>query len=158
VRACYEGRVRWALVALLLLVGCDERTTHTRPTPETPPADALEARLRARGRVVADWMERSGRADRGELREGEARDFTHIMQMGFCYKVIALGGEGIQDLDIRLFDQNNVLLLRDTTEDAQPVIGTERPVCPYETATTYRLEVRARRGSGPFVAQFYHSL
>src|SRR5215207_6749900 len=111
---------RGLLVMALLLLACEETSSQDPPpTPEPPPADALEARLRERGRVAADWMVRSGPAFRGEIQEGQARDFTHVVTMGFCYKVIALGDAGIRDLDIRVYDANNVLLLRDTTEDAQ---------------------------------------
>jgi hypothetical protein len=148
-----------AVVLLVVaLAGCDDAPPATDPqaVPEEPPADELEARLRARGREAADWMTRSGSAYRGEVAEGDARDFSHIMQPGFCYKVVGLA-EGIEDLDISVYDENNVLLQRDTTEDAQPVIGSERPLCPYDAAT-YRLQVRARRGAGRFAVQFYRSL
>ncbi len=146
------------LVLLVALNGCDDSppAADPQPAPEEPPADELEARLRERGRVAADWMTRSGSALRGELAEGGTQDFSHVMQPGFCYKLVALA-DGIQDLDLSVYDENNVLLQRDTTEDAQPVIGNERPICPYELAT-YRVQVRARRGAGPFAVQFYRSL
>ncbi len=152
--------MRSALVfALVLLVaGCDSlpHQPDPPPPPEDPPADALEARLRARGEVIADWMMRNGDPMRGELEEGDARDFSHLMQPGWCYKVVAVA-EGIEDLDLRLYDGGSVLVQRDVTEDDQPYIGLDRPVCPAE-ASTYRIEVRAHRGSGPFALQVYRSL
>lgn len=147
------------LVLTLVLLGCDVRPAEEPPPapPPDPPADALEAALRARGEEVADWMMRDGAPLRGTVAEGESRDFSHVMLPGFCYKVVAVSGEGIEDLEIRLYDGNSVLLQRDTTEDPQPFLGRERPVCPPETAT-YRLEVRAVAGGGDFAVHFYRSL
>lgn len=147
-----------ALLLTLVLVGCDIAPREEPPAPAPdPPADALEAALRARGEEVADWMMRDGEPLRGTVAEGDARDFSHVLLPGFCYKVVAVSGEGIEDLELRLYDGNSVLLQRDTTEDPRPFLGRERPVCPAETAA-YRLEVRAARGGGDFAVHFYRSL
>lgn len=148
-----------ALLLALSLFGCDSlpHQPDPPPPPEEPPADALEASLRARGAVIADWMMRNGDPMRGELSEGGARDFSHLMQPGWCYKIVAVSGEGIEDLDLRVYDSDSVLVQRDTSESPEPYIGQERPICPGE-ADTYRIEVRARTGSGPFAVQVYRSL
>jgi hypothetical protein len=149
-----------ALLSLFALAACESappRAEEPAPTPEDPPADALEASLRERGEELAAWMMRNGPAMRGELAEGGVRDFSHLMQPGWCYKILGLGGEGIEDLDLRLYDGGNALVQRDSTQDPRPHIGRERAVCPSEAAT-YRIEVRARRGSGPFAVQVYRSL
>lgn len=152
------ARVGAALLVVLALAGCESlpHQPDPPPPPEPPPADELEARLRARGAEIADWMMRNGDPMRGEIAEGGARDFSHLMQPGWCYKIVAVS-EGIEDLDLRLYDQGSVLVQRDTTQDAQPYIGLERPICPAE-AGTYRIEVRARAGGGPFAVQVYRSL
>jgi hypothetical protein len=152
--------MRFVLVLALALVGCDSVPHSPDPAPappEEPPADALEARLRERGKEIAAWMMPHGPVLRGELAEGGARDFSQVMQPGFCYKFVAAGAEGIADLDLRLYDGYQVLVQRDTTQNADPYLGLERPVCPAEAAV-YRLEVRAARGSGQFAVQVYRSL
>jgi len=158
--------MRGLLVALALatpLAGCDfilgdaPRDEEIVPPPEEPPADALEARLRERGAEVAPYMVREGGAMRGEAEEGSARDFSQVVHPGWCYKLIALGGEGVQDLDLRVYDGNDVLLQRDTTRDPRPVIGQMRPICP-SRAATYRIEVRLVSGGGAFAAQLYRSI
>lgn len=148
-----------ALVLSLSLFGCDSlpHQPDPPPPPEEPPADELEAQLRTRGEEIADWMMRNGDPMRGELTEGGARDFSHLMQPGWCYKIVAVSGEGIEDLDLRLYDSDSVLVQRDTSQDPRPYIGLERPICPAE-ADTYRIEVRARTGSGQFAVQVYRSL
>lgn len=158
--------MRSSLVALLLtlpLVGCDfilgpaPRDEEVVPPTVEPPADELEARLRARGEEVAPYMVLEGSAMRGEAEQGGARDFSRMVHPGWCYKVIGLGGEGIEDLDLRVYDMNEVLLQRDTTRDPQPYIGQMRPICPGVSAS-YRIEVRVISGSGAFAAQLYRSI
>lgn len=147
------------LLFVLALAGCDAAPREPDPPapPEDPPADALEAELRERGKVVADWMTRDGDAKRGTVEEGAARDFSHVVHPGWCYKVVAVGGEGIEDLDLRVYDADSVLVERDTTEDPRPFLGSARPICPVESAT-YRIEVRAASGGGDFAVQVYRSL
>ncbi len=151
----------WLVLApLVLLTACDVVPTAPalpEPPPEPPPADALEARLRERGREHAAWMMPNGTVQRGDLREHGARDFSQLMQPGWCYKVVGVGGEGIEDLDLRVYDGHDVLVQRDTTQDAEPYVGVESPICPNEAAS-YRIEVRAQAGSGPFAIQVYRSL
>lgn len=152
-----------ALAAVPLLGGCeglfgaipqDEPVT---PPPETPPADELEARLRERGREVAPYMILEEAAMRGELAEGGSMDFSRVLHPGWCYKVIGLGGEGVEDLDLRVYDHRAILRQRDTTQDPQPYIGQMRPICPSESGA-YRIEVRAAAGAGPFAVQLYRSI
>jgi hypothetical protein len=161
------ARASLALLGLalssLLASGCDSLVGEppvdepVEAPPETPPADELEARLRARGEEVAPYMVREGEAMRGEAPAGGARDFSRVLHPGWCYKVVGLGGEGVQDLDVRVYDPNSVLLQRDTTQDPEPHLGQMRPICPAESGT-YRLEVRVSEGEGAFAVQLYRSI
>ncbi len=146
----------------LALAGCDagppsDDDVIENAPPEPPPADALEAHLRELGRERAPFMILSEAAMRGEAAEGDVRDFSHVLHPGWCYKVLGAGGEGVTDLDLRVYDPNDVLLQRDTTRDADPYIGQMRPICPAESGT-YRVQVRMVEGAGPFVVQVYRSI
>jgi hypothetical protein len=102
-------------------------------------------------------MIRDGDPLRGEGEAGTARDYSHVMHPGWCYKVLGLGGEGVEDLDVRIYDPNDVLLQRDTTEDPRPLLGRMRPICPPESGT-YRIEARVAEGRGEFAVQVYRSI
>ncbi len=126
-------------------------------TPPPPPADALEAHLRELGEERAPFMVLSEGPMRGEGAQGDVRDYSQILHPGWCYKVLGAGGEGVVDLDLRVYDPNDVLLQRDTTRDAEPYIGQMRPICP-GVSGTYRVQVRLVEGAGPFVVQVYRSI
>lgn len=152
--------MRFALALALVLVGCDATPHQPDPPPEhhqDPPADALEARLRERGAELADWMIPNGDPMRGEIAEGGSRDFSQLFQPGWCYKVVAVGGEGIEELDLLLYDGHSVLVERDTNRGAEPYLGLARPICPGVNAM-YRIEVRAVEGGGEIGLQVYRSL
>jgi hypothetical protein len=148
--------VRAALLCLVCSAcGTDEPREETSPLP--PPADALEARLRERYEEVSVIMMQHGDIVRGEVAQGDARDHSHVMETGYCYEVDVVGSESIEDLDLRLYDANDVLLQRDTTQDREPMIGRDRQICPYENGT-YRISVRAVRGGGPYALQVFRTL
>lgn len=152
---------RVALVVGLALVGagCDAivgeppEDDTVEPPPEEPPADELEAQLREQGREQAPYMIREGEAMRGE----GTRDFSRVLHTGWCYKVIGRGGEGVNDLDVRVYDPNDVLLQRDTSQDPTPLVGRMRPICP-PASGTYRIELRVVDGEGEYAAQLYRSI
>jgi hypothetical protein len=154
------SRARLLSTALFALA-CSSRPAASEPVeppvPEAPPADALEASVRALGAQIAPYMQRMETVQRGELAERGARDFSAFLRPGWCYKVVGMGGDGIEDLDLRIHDTNNVLLERDIREDRSAVLGADRPICPVENGT-YRVEIRAQRGHGPYVVQMYESM
>lgn len=93
---------------------------------------------------------------RGDLARGERRDFTSVLRTGLCYKVLGQGGEGVEDLDLFVYEPDGVLLQRDSTRHDHPVIGVERAICPVEPGL-YRVEVRMAAGSGPYAVQLWVS-
>lgn len=150
-----------ALLAAPALGACDtepyEEPRQIDDAPDLPPpADALEAAIRERAPNEAMLMIPHEGVVRGELAEGERRDFTSVLRAGLCYKVLAQGGAGVRDLDLVVYDANGVLLQRDATEDAHPVIGVQRAICPIDPGL-YRIEVRMAAGGGPWAAQVWVS-
>ncbi|MDQ3037787.1 MAG: hypothetical protein M3Y87_35665 [Myxococcota bacterium] len=150
-----------ALGACVVATGCDsEPYVEPRQIDDAPdlppPADALEAAIRERAPSEAMLMIPSEDVVRGELAEGERRDFTTVLRAGLCYKVLGQGGPGVRDLDLIVYDQNGVLLQRDATQDERPVIGVQRAICPQEPGL-YRVEVRAVTGGGTYAAQIWVS-
>jgi len=153
---------RWgfALGIAWLAASCEGRPQRPEPidpTPELPPpTDALEAAIRQRAPQEALLMVPHEPPVRGELAEGEKRDFTSVLRPGLCYKVLGEGGPGVVDLDLFAYDPHNVLLQRDATQHAHPALGVERAICPPEPGL-YRFEIRMVRGSGPYAVQIWVS-
>lgn len=149
------------LLVAALAAGCDEEPYEEPrqiddPLELPPPADALEAAIRERAPNEAMLMIPHEDVVRGELPEGERRDFTSVLRAGLCYKVLAQGGPGVSDLDIVVYSPDNVLLQRDATESDRPVIGVQRAICPTETGM-YRFEIRMAQGGGTYAAQVWVS-
>ena len=142
------------------LVACDEPPPRPRQIDDAPdlppPADALEAAIRERAPNEAMLMIPHEAVVRGELAEGERRDFTTVLRAGLCYKVLGQGGAGVRDLDLVVYDANSVLLQRDATQHDHPVIGVDRAICPID-AGLYRVEARMAQGGGPYAVQLWVS-
>jgi hypothetical protein len=94
---------------------------------------------------------------RGELATRERRAFLAVLPYGHCYRFVAAGGTGVEDLDLALFDPNGVEVQRDVTQESSAVIGEQASLCPVEPGA-YRIEARMRSGAGPFAIGLYRDL
>ena len=146
------------LVLALALAGCGEPPPPTPaappPAPRPPPVDALEEAMRAREETDAFALSPYGTPFRGTLEEGGRQTFTEVLREGFCFKLLAQSADGVEDLDLFLYDANGVLSQTDAREGPNPVLGGERPICPQEPGV-HRAELRMVRGHGPVLAQWY---
>jgi hypothetical protein len=100
----------------------------------------LDSELRARG------YESYGEPSRGHLNQAETRNFGIHLDGGKCYAILAVGDNGVRDLDLLLLDQQGRRLDRDIENDARPVVR----VCPKNTGE-FQMQVRMYNGSGNFV-------
>jgi len=71
-----------------------------------------------------------------------------------CYRFIAVGSDGIDDLDSAIADRNNDMLMRDTFPDAAPILGPEGPFCPRESGR-YQFVVSVAKGGGTYHYQIW---
>lgn len=155
-RAC--GRAPVAALALAL-GACSGRAPEPLPViplPDdlAPAADALEERLRERAPTEAALLVPDGPAFRATLANGDRRTFTAVLRAGVCYKVLGGAAETVTDLDVLVYDPNNVLVQRDTTVAGELVIGTARGICPSD-AGAWRFELVATGGEGAVIAQLW---
>lgn len=104
----------------------------------------LDADMRARG------YEAFGETERGALTQGSETDFALELEGGKCYAVLAVGDNGVRDLDLQLVDARSQVIDRDIEVDARPVVR----VCP-ERSGAFRMRVRMYRGQGQFVYATY---
>lgn len=144
-------------LAVLPSCGPSERAPTTFALPENldPPRTPLEARLRERGPIDAPTLVPQAIPFEATYVEGEHRSFTAVLRGGgICYKVLGQAGDGVTDVDLLLYDPNNVLQQRDDDVGPEPVVGGRRPICPSE-AGAWRVEVVATAGAGPIAAQVW---
>jgi hypothetical protein len=96
--------------------------------------------------LSAIGMAQVGPIQEGTLAQGREARMSIPLPAG-CVTVVAIGGEGIRDLDATLFDAHGASIAHDVTNEPQAIL---RPCL--ESADTYALVVRATSGGGAWVA------
>jgi len=87
-----------------------------------------------------------GPIEQGTLREGREARVLLSLPAG-CLTIVAIGGDGVRDLDATLLDGRGHPLAHDTTSEPQAVL---RPCL--EAADSYPLVVKAQGGEGTWIA------
>lgn len=118
--------------------------------------DFIQSQMTMRQTQFAANMQPVMPLTRGTLAEHSNQDYQVTITPGRCYKIIGVGGVGVIDLDLKLFDPNGTQVDQDIATDNYPVIGLnqQRPLCP-QTGGSYRLRVEMYQGSGEFGVQVF---
>jgi len=120
--------------------------------------DAVGQNMTLRARQFASGFTAVTDMIRSTMREGrEGVTVPGTVGPGFCYRVIAVGGTGIRDLDAFLLDTAGRQVDADRAPDNYPVIGLNRPLCvpPGAPPITAQIRVRAFSGSGEIGVQIF---
>jgi hypothetical protein len=100
--------------------------------------------------AVHNTLAALGLVEWGPIHEGtlsEAREARVPVDLpAGCVTIVALGGEGVRDIDATLLDPHGSPLAHDTTSEPQAVLRS----C-LESPDTYVLVVRVSAGAGPWV-------
>lgn len=96
--------------------------------------------------LAALGMVEVGPIHRGSLEGGAERRLAVDLPAG-CTLLVALGGPGVDDLDLALLDADGKAVQRDTTHDAEPSVR----VC-LDRPAKRQIAVHMARGAGDFVA------
>lgn len=104
----------------------------------------IDADIRARG------YESYGEIARGALQEGQDRDFSLSLEGGKCYAIVAVGDNGVRNLDLIVRSPRGRQVDRDVAEDARPIVR----VCADDTGD-YEMKVSMAQGAGNFLYQAY---
>ncbi|MCL2451040.1 MAG: hypothetical protein FWD17_19010, partial [Polyangiaceae bacterium] len=132
----FARRVAWAAAAVLAPVAC---LTTRQSGPLDPRFVAVHNTLSAMG------LAQVGPIQEGTLAAGrEVR--VPLALPAACVTIVALGSEGIRDIDATLVDSRGAPLAHDTTSEPQAVLHP----C-LDAADTYALVVRAASGAGSWV-------
>jgi hypothetical protein len=111
---------------------------------------ALKAKKYAAGLVA------EGAPIKGNVAQGGRSDHLAVLRAGHCYRIVAAGGAGVEDMDLLLYDPDGVLTQQDPAEDRFPVLGLQAEICPAEGGA-HRLQVHMYKGSGAFAARIYRT-
>ncbi len=111
--------------------------------PHVPVGDVEQALGRTRTALRARGFTLAGDPDIETLSDrGSARTVLRV-EAGRCYVIVARGGEGIEDLDLYLFDGSGAEIGRDLSHGAEALLEH----CASESAD-YVVVARPYRGSG----------
>ncbi len=97
------------------------------------------------GDMISRGYERYGQSARGELAAGATRDFPISLEGGKCYAILAVGDNGVRDLDIALV-RGSQALDRDVDSNPRPIVR----VCPRDSGE-FTMRVTMADGAGNFV-------
>jgi hypothetical protein len=79
-----------------------------------------------------------------------------VLEAGFCYRVIGVGGPTMSDLDLWIVDENGNEIARDVATDNFPVLGVQQPICPRWTGPFF-VRALAYSGYGEYGLQVFRS-
>lgn len=119
--------------------------------------DFVSNHMTLRARQYANGMMAITELVRGVMSHGERRHVQAGVRAGHCYRIIGVGGQGVQDLDLYLRGPGGVLLDQDRAPDNFPVIGLDRQLCiPQAMGDQFAdLEIRMARGQGEIGVQVF---
>jgi hypothetical protein len=136
------------------------------PTPAANPVQLVPTSVVGSGDPIVESMKRyaqqfaqglvpASALQRGTLPKGGVQDFQAILELGKCYAILGVGGPTVADLDLRLYDQNQVQIKQDTATDNYPVLGMPNDrICP-QVSGLYRVRVEMYDGQGEFGVQVF---
>lgn len=109
-----------------------------------PAAASLEGRLAVAGQTHARGYDPFGEVQRGTLTADGSQSYVVQVTRGSCYRFLAVGGDGVQDIDLHAF-VGGARVASDTGHDANPIAS-------YCAPADGRAEVRLHmyRGGGEF--------
>ena len=121
--------------------------------------DPLSDQMRLRARQFARGFIAVTGLVRGTLQEGQHRTLPVPVVGGHCYRVLGVGGPGVEDVDLALRDLAGNVIDMDRSSDNVPLIGIDRQLClPAGMGNqSVQLEHRAARGEGEVGAQVFGS-
>jgi hypothetical protein len=102
------------------------------------------------GDMHARGYENFGDAQRSQLSESAETDYPMSLEGGKCYAILAVGDNGVRDLDLRLLNARGDVVDRDVEQNARPIVR----VCPTASGS-YTMRVKMFAGAGNFVYQQY---
>lgn len=76
------------------------------------------------------------------------------VEPGGCYRIFAIGGRGVEDLDTGLKDPAGEWVSKDILDDAFPILNPNGPFCVRQGGR-HKLLVAVAKGSGKYAVQLW---
>ena len=76
------------------------------------------------------------------------------VEAGACYRIFAIGGRGVEDLDTGLKDPSGEWVSKDILDDAFPILNPDGPFCVRQGGR-HTLLVAVAKGSGTYAVQLW---
>jgi hypothetical protein len=158
-------------VALLLGLGaCRSPSPAAEPGPsasadrregagqkrDDAPADPLLRAIHAQAAQLAPHMVPEDPPIRVRLEAGQRHAALAVLASGRCFKIFGAGGEGVETLNLVLFDEQDVRIQQAIGEGASPVLGAATSICP-ATPGAHRIEAHLAKGSGDIAIQIFRT-
>lgn len=131
-----------ALVVCFAVAGCGGGSLSL-----TPSYVAVHNTMAAMGLV------QSGEISEGSLPEGGAARLTAPMRAGDCYTIVALGADGVADLDVVVLDDTGTEVAADHTQAGQAAAQ----FCP-DVDGEYQVAIRMTRGNGGYIVSSWSGM
>ncbi|MBX3247082.1 MAG: hypothetical protein KF901_07870 [Myxococcales bacterium] len=148
------------LLAVATFASCDDdadaytRTERPHIDHGPTPSDPLAAEVHAWGADALPRMTPEPLEMSGTLRTNEVQDHLVVLLGTHCYTFLAVGGEGVRELELRLVDPAGVVAFYDSDAGRRASLGLREQICP-DAPGAFQLRVRVFDGAGPYVAKAY---
>jgi hypothetical protein len=116
--------------------------------------DFISYNMSMRARQFASGMVPATQLFRAAMGQGQRQFVTVQIAPGRCYRIVGVGGPGVQDLDLRMRDANGNVVDQDVATDNFPVLGLNRQLCP-TWAGTFQVEIIMYSGGGDIGVQAF---
>jgi hypothetical protein len=110
--------------------------------------------LELKAKKYANGFVTEGKPIEGTLVAGGRSDHLTVLRGAHCYRVIGVGGDGVEDLDLFLYDPDGVQVQQDPGQDRFPTLGMQAELCP-PRGGAYRLQIHMYKGEGAFAVGVY---
>jgi hypothetical protein len=133
-------------------------SSSTAVVVDAGPPPACWAGFKATGNAVTDVNDLGARCTKGmspvippvkqSFAQGEKKQIPLIIPGPGCYRIIAVGGTGVKDVDLEVRDQSGKLIAADNTpDDIFPMIHPNKEWCP-DAAQFLTLSIVVKKGTG----------
>ena len=155
-------RLATTVALVLSLLGCEQEAPEVVPPADPvdhgeapdPATDPLGARIHAIGLERVERYEPGETIHRGELRRGQARAHPEVLLGTYCYVVVGVASESLEQLSLTILDPGGAPMLQSPDRGREVTVGLRDALCP-PTPGVYKIRARSYAGDGEYAIRVY---